>query len=423
MTVLRDISFLWSMFHVIGFFLLLFEPRYSWRRTLIVSFLATVGLLAFNIGLAAVIGLGRIMSVALFTCTFPTLALFFVLSEYRDGRFFFTFCLSDTTCFWVLQLTNLLDRMCGGTYVFLFFSRLLIFPLFELILWRKLRRHYLGLQSALTRGWWMFTAVAGVYYLLIMVTCIPVSAAMPDRLSLIRLLLVMGLMPLTYLTILGSLRGQMLVYEAKESQNLLAAQVSGLKGRMTAVQVAEETIRIERHDLRHKLLVVEDMIERGGKGEALAYIRSLRGDVEYAKPEKWCDDPLLDAVFSSFFAQARQQGIEVKAKLALSGELPVAAVELSTVLANALENAIRACAGLPEGERELVCTCISHPALMFEIANPYRGGIHFDREGLPVTQAEGHGIGTRSIAAFCKKHNACCTYEAKDGWFRLRIAL
>jgi len=60
---------------------------------------------------------------------------------------------------------------------------------------------------------------------------------------------------------------------------------------------------------------------------------------------------------------------------------------------------------------------------MFEIANPCDGGVRFDRAGLPVANAPGHGIGTRSIAAFCQKYDACCVYEAKDGWFRLKIAL
>ncbi len=38
MTLLRDLSLLWSMLHVIALFLILFEPRFSWRTTLMVAF-------------------------------------------------------------------------------------------------------------------------------------------------------------------------------------------------------------------------------------------------------------------------------------------------------------------------------------------------------------------------------------------------
>ena len=132
---------------------------------------------------------------------------------------------------------------------------------------------------------------------------------------------------------------------------------------------------------------------------------------------------MLDAIFSSYFSQAQQQGIQVEASLVVPDKLPVDAVELSTVFANALENAIHACAELPEGERKIVCKCINRPRLMFEVANTCVGEVRLDQNGLPVTGRRGHGMGTRSIAAFCEKHGAVCSYEQKDGWFRIQLIL
>lgn len=56
-------------------------------------------------------------------------------------------------------------------------------------------------------------------------------------------------------------------------------------------------------------------------------------------------------------------------------------------------------------------------------ASPYAGEVRFDENGLPVSAHQGYGIGTRSIAAFCEKHGAACSYGAKDGWFRMRVIL
>jgi len=422
-TLLRDFSQFWSLFYGAIIFFLLFRSKYPARRTCLTILAIAAVLLPAGFAMLAVFGWERVVEVTLLTCTIPSLILFYLLSEYRDGRFFFTFCLSDTCCIWMMQLTGLLGRLCGGTYMVLFLSRLLLFPLFGFLLWKKLRRPYLELQSGLPGGWWMITAISAGFYLLLLATAIPVELPIEEEKDLMRLVVVLALMPVTYLAILGALRHQMLYYEAKEGQNLLSAQVSGLQSRIAAARAAEEAIRIERHDLRHKLLAVEDMIQRSGKEEALAYIHTLQGEVEYAGPEKWCSDPLLDAVFSSYFAQARRQGIRIRAKLTIPESLPVDSAELSTVFANALENAIHACAALPEERREIVCSCISHPSLMFEVANPYSGELRFDGAGLPVARSAGHGIGTRSIAAFCENHDACCAYEAKDGWFRLRIAL
>ena len=87
--------------------------------------------------------------------------------------------------------------------------------------------------------------------------------------------------------------------------------------------------------------------------------------------------------------------------------------------ATALENAIRACMELPEPARIIRCRVIRHPGLMFVISNPCAGVVCFDEHGLP--RSDGHGLGTRSISAFCKKYGALCRYEWAEGWFFLRV--
>lgn len=205
--------------------------------------------------------------------------------------------------------------------------------------------------------------------------------------------------------------------------DMLSTQVFALRSRVEATRAAEEAMRIERHDMRHQLQVVAGMVEKGEIAPALDFIGASQERLDAVKPVRWCQNPVLDAVFSSYLEQARRQGIQVEASLAIPEALPVDALELSAVFANALENAIHACACLPEGQRKIVCRCLNRPQLMFEVANPYSGQVSFDAGGLPVSTRRGHGIGTRSIAAFCEKHGALCSYEAKDGWFRLRVVL
>ena len=45
----------------------------------------------------------------------------------------------------------------------------------------------------------------------------------------------------------------------------------------------------------------------------------------------------------------------------------------------------------------------------------------FDEQGRPVAKEPGHGIGVRSIAAYCEKHGAYCIYEVSDGLFEVYI--
>lgn len=93
----------------------------------------------------------------------------------------------------------------------------------------------------------------------------------------------------------------------------------------------------------------------------------------------------------------------------------------STVFANALENAIYAVHQLPPEQRVIRCKCIRHPQLMFRVSTPYHGEVEFDQKGFPVVPDTSHGLGTRSIAAYCEKHGASCEYRTRNGWFTIQI--
>ena len=138
---------------------------------------------------------------------------------------------------------------------------------------------------------------------------------------------------------------------------------------------------------------------------------------------RWCRPPVLDAVFSSYFDQAKNQGISVQAQIALPDGLPVDEGELAIVLANALENAIHANLALPREQREIRCKMVGIPSVMLEIANPCAGDVSFDRHGLPLAQRKDHGLGAQSISAFCEKHGAVCQFDLIDNWFRFRLVL
>lgn len=419
MTLLRDASFLWSMLHVVFVFLIFFEPRYSWRSTIIFSFAGAGTLLVLNVLLMFWLGHGIIMSVAFFTCTIPTMLLFFWLSEYRDGRFFFLFCLSDTMCFWLLQLTNFLDRLTGDTYVVLFISRLVLFPLAEYLIWHYLRRPYRELQRKLTQGWWLFTAIGLIYYLLIMCTAVPVDVAMPDAVGLMRILLVMLLMPLTYMAILHSLWRQMQIYENIRLMEVQRQDYDALCQKM-------EVGRIYRHDMRHHLAAMEGLLQYEDNSGALQYVRSLSGGLEEITEPARCANAAVNAVLTAYIVQAGQVGCTVETKLRVPEKLSFEETDISIILANALENAIHACEKLPEDQRriDLKMELTDNQRLIISVENPCPWPVSFRADGLPdVPKREGHGLGLQSVMNVTRKHGGLFRCQWEQERFILRAVL
>lgn len=421
--MLVQISIIYCMVHMYVFLFLFYEYRCSRRVFAItaISFFLVIssGCLAilFTQGVAVMGQWGVLIGTA------PTLIFFFLLSRRRDAHFLFIFCLSDTVCIWIELATALVDYWVKGNGVVTFALRLVAFPLLEYAVWRWLRQPFLQISHLVRKGWLLFALMTGSCYLiLVLISVFPTAIfERPQDMPLAAMVLV--LIALAYATIFQVLFEQLRVLEAQERQQVLEAQAAMMSRRVEDMRQAEESMRIERHDMRHRLQSLAALVREGEQTAALEYIGASQDALDGTSRPPFCKNVILDAVLASFFERARERGIQVEPRLAVPDPLPVDATELSTVLGNALENAIRACEELPREERRILCTCIAKPALMLEIANPYAGELRFGPDGLPLSDRPGHGVGVRSIVAFAEKNGAVCQFQAEDGWFKVQIAL
>ncbi len=418
MTALRDISQIWSMAHVLVVFLLLFESRRPWRTTIAICVSGVVMMSAATFLMAAVLGLPPI-ALIFFTCSLPSMALFFWISKYRNGRFFFLFCLSDTMCIWLIQVTSLLDRLAGGEYVVMFFSRLILFPLAEWFIWKHLRRPYQELQRKLKQGWWLFSLIGLLYYMMLVMVAVPVDVPMTGWMGILLLLLVLALMPLTYLSILHSLWRQMRMYENLRLMEVQRQDYDALCQKM-------EVGRIYRHDMRHHLAAVEGLLLQGDYEGALQYIRSLSGGLEELAEPARCANSAVNAVLTAYIVRAANAGCTVETSLRVPEQLPFEETDLCVILANALENAIHACQELPESQRRihLQMELTENQRLLISAENPCPKPVSFGPDGLPAgPKREGHGLGLQSVKRVTEKYGGLFRCQWEDGRFLFRTVL
>ncbi len=401
MTILRDLSVIWSLFHVLVLFLFLYDCRYSLQKTFILTGIFMVPLGVLNAVCFMHFGPERYAQQIFFICSIPSLIFFLLMAKKPDGRFLFTFCLSDTVSMEIVVITKLLDFFLpGDCYIVMFVTRLLAFPLLEFLVIRYFRKPYIKIQNQIKRGWWLSAFVAALFYiLLILENSVPVIIT--DRLEYLpHDLTILVLMPLVYCSIFSMLYQQSKRFEAEKESNILALNAHAIEKRAADIKDNEEKIIIQRHDMRHRLNTIASMIKDRDYAEALDYINISNESLNSLEPDLYCQNPVLNAVISYYFQKAQEFGIHIEHNIALPNEIPINTTELSTVFANVLENAINACADLPKEKRIIKCKCISYPNLIFSISNAYKGTVTVDEDGFPVSDTPEHGIGTRSIKAF-----------------------
>ena len=344
----------------------------------------------------------------------PVMGTFTLLGKERSGRLVFKLFTTVALCLFVQHVTGSLMLVFGDAYAPVMIVYLLLGGLLILFVRRRLLAFYRTTEGLESRVWWFMSAVIVLYYAIVSYAItgyVGVDEAATVVKPAVSLLMLCFYVVIVYLVAV--------VQRASEMQfetDVAAYELSALKARMEAVSAVEEAVRIERHDLKHRLNAVAALLENGERDRARGLIDQARDDLDRQRAARWCQPPVLDAMFTSYFDQAQLRGIKVDASIEVPSKLPVDESRLAIAVGNALDNAIRASVKLPAGERRLSCRVIGHPSLMVEVANTYRGEVLFDADGLPEPMDdEGHGTGARSIALFARSCGAVCTFEANDG--------
>lgn len=425
MELLRDFSLLWSMLHTLVLFLLLFESRFSKKKTVKITLAGMIPLIIINLVLFIVLGFDKYGTLMLLSLSLPSMIFFWFISKHKDGRFFFTFCMVDTTILEIVYITNILNHyLTPDSYLVMFFVRLISYPLIELAVHKKLRPVYLKVQGHSKNGWGIFAMIGILFYVtvtLLMTFPTPVTER-PDQLP--ALILMFVLMPVIYLHIISALRRQQLSFEKAEEEKLMKVQTANILERVNELSTANDKFREERHNFRHKLKTIASLVENGEYEELKILISEYREDIDKTRVIKYCQHSVLDAVLSVYINKAKRSDIEIKPGFDFPDTFEATESEIATALANAIENAINACEKLPKEKRRIEIKVLSKPQFIIMVRNSFEGEVIFNDKGIPETKnGDGHGLGTKSIAALCNKIGGYYEFKAENGVFTVFMHL
>ena len=286
-----------------------------------------------------------------------------------------------------------------------------------------LRRAFLDITGGNTPGWGILALIPIAFFLLVTTLALyPVhytkNPAFPPLFYLSG-----AVIAIIYYAVFQYLQTQYQYQMDEQNREILEMQIQGIKKHIEDTKRNAEEVKLIWQDTHKMLSDIAALAKEGNANAILALVSESTELNRLSTPTQYCSDPILNATLTAYLGQARNLGITIEHHLAIPEILPVDSAELSICFANALENATKACTELPANERKIIIHCIYKPAFMFEITNPYQGQITFGRNGLPTSTRTGHGTGTRSIMAFCEKHNAFYDFSTEGGWFKLVITL
>ena len=185
----------------------------------------------------------------------------------------------------------------------------------------------------------------------------------------------------------------------------------------------EKAISLLRHDMRHFLGSIYDYIENGELEKAQLYIENLVDSIDKTSRKKYCSNGTINTIVSFYGELMKENKVVFNCDIKVSEENHIPDVQMTSILSNGLENAVREVKKLDEKDRVVTLNIIEKSGkLLISLENSFKNKPKFV-DGMPVSNRNGHGYGTQSIQYTVEKLNGNCHFSTQGDKFVLQIVL
>lgn len=353
----------------------------------------------------------------------PAMLILYFMSDYSPWQAVFSYTMQLSISVVLAISQTIAVTVLGGGMVTDLIIRVASYSLCIFAEFKFLRKKFVLLNYLPDKSWRTLTFVPiGFTILIFLIATFPVHYREAVE-HIVYIYALTVLMIIVYVIIFHSLISQYNLQLSEYTNSILTAQSESFQKQLEAINSTEEQVCIIRHNIRYDMIVLSDMLAAGDTSGALEYLNSFGKKLDGAKKEAYCSNSTANAILAYYIERAESKGITAEVQFAMPENIDIDIIDFTAAVANALENAVNACAKVEGSKRRLRIRTTEREQYIVEIANNYTGDVTFDEEGLPTSKESGHGIGTRSIAAFARKNNAVLDYDVTDEWFKLRIVL
>ena len=188
---------------------------------------------------------------------------------------------------------------------------------------------------------------------------------------------------------------------------LVERQEEQARRHLDEVRGIYKEMRGYKHDFHYHLQALKGQLEAGQTDRAIQYITELGQALQSVGTLLKTGNITVDAIFSPKLAKAWEEGIAVTVQAQVPAELLLTDLELSILLGNLLDNALRA-AGHADCRTVTVRIYAQNGGELWivKIQNHYKGELIRTGEGFLTTKEEGgiHGIGIQSVKKTARKY-------------------
>ena len=183
--------------------------------------------------------------------------------------------------------------------------------------------------------------------------------------------------------------------------------------------------RSVRHEIRGRLETLRILCDEGDFDRVKAYVAQFAEQSRIA-PGLYSGNMLVNALVAPRLQAAQDAGVKTGAMIFVPERLPMLDIDLSTLLVNALNNAVVAASAVPDPAARTLSLRLELRGnrLLFQCSNSYTGEIKLKPDGLPASgRGEWHGHGMGLMRSVAEKYGGFLNVSAEDGVFTVSAVM
>lgn len=210
----------------------------------------------------------------------------------------------------------------------------------------------------------------------------------------------------------------------EKKAELSKKEIAHIQDRIKLREEKEMEMKILKHDLRHVLIAISQMIADNKKSEALELINTYVKKVDNGTIKNYCNSYVIDSVIDYYANVCKNNDIDFHIQICdFEDELDIPDYDFAVFISNCLENAVNATLKLESNRKISLVFLNNFGRLVLQIKNTYNGIIKLDRQKKPINKAKEHGFGTKSIELFAQQNNLLLDYQITNELFVINVLL
>lgn len=208
----------------------------------------------------------------------------------------------------------------------------------------------------------------------------------------------------------------------EQERELLMQEIHMYENQFDIIYSSQLNVQSLRHDLKHHLKMLTDMVRYEDKEHVIDYLHSMESFMESEKKYVTSGNDRIDSVLNYMLEKARTAKVDVKWKISIPEHLNVSIFDINVILSNILDNALNA---LNKVTQPVLYIYIKYDRgiLCIDIKNNCINSNYSENTKNKIDPFGKHGYGLNNVRRVVKKYHGNLAISCLDGFFTTRIIL